>query len=777
MGDLPEAVGVAFSAMSRAHPMTSFIGRERDLREARELLGRARLVTVTGAGGVGKTRLAFELAERAARAFPDGVRVVELAPLEDGEEVAATVASALAVADQSTRTPLEQVTRHLAGRRTLLVVDNCEHVLAEAAALVGHLLDEVDDLRVLATSREPLGLAGEQIYPLDPLSLPPPGREHDAAAVASAEAVQLLVDRARAFTPGFGVDEHNRAAVVQLCDRLDGMPLAIELAAARLRSLSVEQVVARLDRRFTLLTGGARGELPRHRTLHSLVDWSHELCTPEEQLLWARMSVFPGTLDLEAAEAVCGYGDLPPERVLDVLDRLVAKSIVSAESAPGAMRYRMLVTIREYGAARLDELDERAGTRRRHRDHFLARAAAMVRDWCGPTQPQALAAMRRDHANLLAALEWSTTTPGEEQHAAELGALLRYHWIAGGQLSDGRRWLERILRRLPQPSPARGSALWVAAWVALIQGDRPAAAAHLADCRVVADALDDEVLHAHADSWTGLLHLFSGDTGRALTSYARAAAVFERVGDDAALQTLLFQMAMAQTYHGEREAALATCERVLALSDDNGEQWCRAYSLWVTGICQWHRGERRAALAAARGALELQREFLDGICIALTLELLSWLACAEERTERAAELQGGAQSVWHQLGTTIAAFGPHITEDARSAAAEVDAQVGTERAARLRAAAADVDKPAAVELGLGGSVATTRPERSASPLTAREHEVADLIADGLSNRAIADRLVISVRTVDGHVERILAKLECSSRTQVAAWVVAQRSTA
>ena len=553
-----------------------------------------------------------------------------------------------------------------------------------------------------------------------------------------------------------------------MCARLDGMPLAIELAAARLRSQSVEQVLDRLDERFTLLNKGCRTELPRHRTLWGLVDWSHDLCTAAERRLWARLSVFPATFDLDAAETVCGYGDIQPADVLDLLDRLVSKSIVTAEPSGSTMSYRMLVTMREYGAGRLEESGERDGAARRHRDFYLGRAGVMVRDWCGPRQPEALATMRQDHANLLAALAWSASTPGESDHALELGALLRYHWIAGGFLSDGRRWLERVLQLDPRPTPQRGAALWVAAWVSLIQGDRAAGGEHLAACREVASALDDPVLAAHADHWTGLMQLFSGDTSAAIKSYEAAVEVFERVGDRAAAQTALFQLATAQTYDGAQEAALATCGRVLALSAELGEQWCRAYSLWVTGICQWHRGQHDASRVAALEALGLQRAFQDGICIALTVELLSWLALDAGDPARAAELAGSSAAVWRLLGTNIEAFGPHISADSRRKAEEIDSRLRPAVAERLRSTQADLAKLDVVELALGER-ATTAISQRPSPLTPRESEVAKLIAEGLSNRAIADRLVISHRTVDGHVERILAKLEFTSRAQVAVW--------
>ena len=758
--------------MDLSHPLTTFVGREAALREVRDLLGPSRLVTITGTGGIGKTRLAVELLDRTVRAFPGGTALVELAALGDGSEVASATATALAVPDQSTRPVPEQIARHLAGRRTLLVVDNCEHVLEAASDLVSYLLDHVEELTVITTSREPLGLPGEQIFPLGPLTLPTEGSRADRAAIDDAEAVRLLVERARAFLPQFAVTDDNRAAVARLCERLDGMPLAIELAAARLRSLSVEQVLDRLDERFTLLNQGSRTELPRHRTLWDLVDWSHELCNTAERRLWARLSVFPATFDLDAAESVCAYGDIEPADVLDVLDRLVAKSIVTAEPGGSTMRYRMLVTMREYGASRLEETGEGDDATRRHRDYYLARAGSMVRDWCGPRQPEALASMRQDHANLLAALAWSTGTPGEEDHAAELGALLRYHWIAGGFLSDGRRWLERILQLDSRPTPQRGAALWVAAWVALIQGDREAGGQHLSGCREVASILDDPVLAAHADHWTGLMQLFSGDLASAIASYEAAAEVFERVGDQAAAQTALFQLATAQTYGGAQEAALATCGRVLALSAERGEQWCRAYSLWVTGICQWHRGEPDASRAAAVEALGLQRAFQDGICIALTVELMSWLAQDAGQPYRAAELAGGSAAVWRLLGTSIEAFGPNITADSRRMAEETEGRLGSAEAERLRSAQAHLGKLDVVQIALGERANSAVPQQQSGPLTPREFEVAKLIADGLSNRAIAERLVISHRTVDGHVERILAKLDFTSRAQVAVWATA-----
>jgi predicted ATPase len=456
-------------AANLARPaLTSFVGRRRELAEARRRMAESRLVTVTGPGGVGKTRLALELAERVGKAFRDGVWVVELATVEEGAAIASAVAAALAVADQSARPAGDKLLDHLHDRQLLLVLDNCEHLLAPVARLVADLLAAAPGLRVLATSREPLGLVGEQVYTLPPLTTPDPARKHPPAGIVQFEAVQLLIDRARANVPDFAVTAENVEAVVQLCTRLDGIPLAIELAATRLRTLSVSQVRDRLDRRFQLLTGGDRAALPRQQTLRALIDWSYELCSEPERLLWSRLAAFPGGFDLDAAEAVCGFGDLDREDVVDVLDRLVAKSLVVTERSGETVRYGQLMTIRQYAAERLAGTGELPQLKRRQRDHYRGRAVAMVELWCGPGQADALRAMHRDHANLISVLEWSASTRGEERAGAELAALLRYHWIAGGHLADGRHWLQQLLARLGTPSPERGTALWVAAWVALI---------------------------------------------------------------------------------------------------------------------------------------------------------------------------------------------------------------------------------------------------------------------------------------------------------------------
>lgn len=753
--------------------LTSFIGRRKELSDVKNRMAESRLVTLTGPGGVGKTRLALEVADRARRGLRDGVWIVELASLEDDSSLAQTVVSALHVLDQSNRDPKEKLTGHLRDKQLLIVLDNCEHLLQACASLVESLLSEAPGLRILATSREPLGIGGEHLCAIPPLSAPPVEESHSANAISHYEAVSLLVERARNVVPDFSITEENAEAIVQLCDRLDGIPLAIELAATRLRSLSVTQIVERLDKRFSLLTGGNRMAMPRQQTLRALIDWSFDLCTKDEQVLWARLSIFPGTFDLEAVERICGWGPLDADRIIDLLDRLVAKSIVLTERTGESVRYRQLMTVREYGSELLDAAGELQELKSRHRDHYLTKAGNMVDRWCGPGQAAALARMKADHASLLSALEWSAGSPAQIGAAAELASLLRYHWVAGGFLSDGRRWLDQILAGPLESGVQRGNALWVAAWIALMQGDREAAAHHLAECKSVAAELQDRRLAAHATQWLGILQLFSGETQAAIGLFRECMAAHTEFGNTASVLTGLFQLAMAQTYNGNLEDALQTCGQAIELSEENGEQWNRSYSWWITGLCHWHLGDLKAAKKAAVEALALQPEFKDRICTALTIELLSWVAASSADFGTAARLAAAASAVWTALGTDVQAFGPHIFNDSRTSGDAVVKALGEKTVMELRRQNASMTITEAVRLALGADSPANFRQAEKSPLTPRENQIAGMVAEGLSNRAIAESLVLSPRTVDGHVERMLAKLDFASRTQIASWFAMQ----
>lgn len=773
---LPESALPRISGPTRS--VTTFVGRRREIDEARSCLQRTRVLTILGPGGVGKTRLAEELAMRTSRAFRDSFRWLDLAVVRDPESVPSAAAAALGVTDQSTRHVMDKIVDHLRDKHMLIVVDNCEHVIGTVADFVAAVLGDAPEVRILATSREPLSVPGEAEYVLPPLTTPSRSTGNRAADLERFEAVGLLVDRARQVVPGFEVTDDNADAVAQLCIALDGVPLALELAATRLRSLSPAQLVERLDRRFALLTGGSRVAVPRQQTLRALIDWSYELCSDAERTLWARLSVFTGSFDLEGAETVCADDDLPSEQVIDLLDRLIAKSLVGVDRSSSVLRYSQLVTVREYGHELLDARGERERLYRRHCEHYLDRARRCAESWYGPRQSALLSSMRADHTDFMAALDRSIRDDDELAAGAALAVALRYHWIAGGYLSTGRARLERLLQRLPRSSSERGNVLWVTAWTALIQGDRDGAAVHLAECRSIADESGDVRLRAHCDHWSALRALFCGATAQAIDLYLRAARVHRAHGDHAAHLTCLFQLAMAQTYDGRLDDALETCAHVVDMADQHGERWNKAYALWVSGLAHFHLGRLGSAVAAANEALIIQRDFEDKICTALSIELLAWSAGAEGDPEKSARLLGAARTVWQRLGTTIAAFGPHIEQDSLAAERRLRDAVDEAALSGLLGSqvGATIGDLVCSALEPGGTPESRTPRARAaaisqkSPLTKREQEIAALVAGGLSNRAIADRLVISRRTVDGHVERILDKLGVHSRTQVVSWL-------
>lgn len=746
-------------------PMSTFIGRTREIEDALAVVEHAKLLTVTEPGGVGKTRFARELLNTVESSDVTESVMVDLSALSTPQQIPAHLVAALGVADQSNRDPLDQVIRRIGTRDVILLVDNCEHVVRPVAALADQLLDACPQLRIVATSTVPFGSGRETLLVLPPLELP--SLSHGAG---QSESEALLVDRARRVQPGFAITESNRRDVRALCLRLDGLPLAIEIAASKLRALSPRQVLERLDARLRLAPDARVMSETRHATVQSMVEWSYERCTTLEQIMWVRLSIFSGWFDLDAAEEACAFGSIAREEVVEHIDALIGKSVLMVAVEDGSARYRQLYGIRGFGRELLSRAAEDAEVLNgRYVSHFAAKARRLAREWYGPDQAAHLRAIRADYAELDAILEQLTGTQEGLAAAAAITTDLRYFWVAGGMLSAGRRWLDRVVERGDPPKDAIREALWVRAWIALLQGDERVAARDVDLLRSIPDL--SAAMRARVDFCSGLRNLFIGRLDESIREYRRAIDTFIMEGDRAMAGTALFQMAVAECYLEDYGGATATCDRVLALASGSEERWNLSYALWVSALCSWHERDVATARQRAGDSLEHQREFLDGICIALTLHVLPWIALEEDDADSARVLIEHATRVWHAIGTNVAAFGPHLRGEADTALV----RMGFTMTGTGDSTAGPRVKLDAVEAGVEFTRRPSRPAVSGhDSLTQRESEVADAISRGLSNKAIAAELHVSPRTVEGHVERILARLDCESRTQVATRVLRSR---
>jgi predicted ATPase/DNA-binding SARP family transcriptional activator len=566
--------------------LTSFVGREEEVRRVAALLRERRLVTLVGPGGTGKTRLAVELAARE----PSEVRLVELAPVSDSVDVPQAVLAVLGAREVGlmerggrATDPLERVRRALADKRLLLVLDNCEHLIDSAAQLADAALGASPELRILATSREPLGVAGESLWPVPPLGLPP--ADVEAAAAPSYPAMRLFLDRATAVRPDFALDHRNVEAVAQVCRRLDGMPLAIELAAARLRSLTAEQVAERLDDRFALLTGGSRTALPRHQTLRAVVDWSWDLLDEPERVLLRRLSVFVGGATLESAESACSGRGLDGPTVLDLLARLVDRSLLEAASSePGTMRYRLLETVRAYGVERLAEAGEEEAVRRAHAEHFCVLAERADPELRGRHQLVWLARLNSEHDNLRGALRWAIDA-GEAELAQRLVIALHWYWTLRGYRVEGRGWVRTAAALRGEVSvPVRAAVLMIVALLAVDEGN-------IVEGTAAFEASEE-------------LYRESGE---------RPHPVFWMVGPPLYLYG-----------YGDETRARESIAGVLA--DDGADPWARAGMLMIRGMIDYARGRLDEAEASLMAAASRCRELGDRFGLAAVLTQVAQVA-------------------------------------------------------------------------------------------------------------------------------------------------------
>ncbi|WP_405874883.1 ATP-binding protein [Streptomyces sp. NBC_00005] len=614
--------------------LNAFVGRSAELAGLARVLGSSRLVTVTGAGGVGKSRLA---ARAAARCAPrDGVWRVELAPVRDPEFVDYAVVEALGLTDHTTRLPRETLLAHLAERQLLLVLDGFEHLVGACAELVSELLHAVPGLGVLAVGRRPLAVAGERVFPLAPL-------DED-------EAAELLLNRAVEQGPAV----QDGPDVREVCRRLDGIPLAIELAAGRLRVLSPGQLLERLDDRFRLLTGGGRDALPRHRTLRTAIGWSHELCTPQQRLLWSRLSVFAGQFELEAVEYVCSGHGLEADDVLDVLTELLAQSVIAREETPAGVRYRMLDTVRAYGADWLEATEDAARLRRRHRDWYLGLATWCELDWFSPRQDEVAARVEAELPNLRSALEHCLGEPDDAHLGQYLAGSLWFYWVGCGRLSEGRRWLEQVVQVDSGHERSRLKALWVLGYVAILQGDTVSALAALHECREEAERSGDPTAVAYAEHRTGCLALVTDDMARAETLLRSALDRYHEIGElNSNVLMGQVELAMARAFQGDLPDAVRLCEDVRRVCEDHGERWTRTYALYVLAYAAWAEGDPAAARALLTDCLTGAHAFHDLLGSVLAVELLALVTAVQGDAAEAAVLQGAAARMWPSVGLPL----------------------------------------------------------------------------------------------------------------------------
>jgi predicted ATPase/DNA-binding CsgD family transcriptional regulator len=753
--------------------LTSFVGRRHEVAEVRRLLSGARAVTLTGVGGVGKTRLALRVAGELRRAFADDVWLVELAGLDDPQVVAQTVAQVMEIRDFSALPSVDVLIERLRDRNVLIVLDNCEHLLHGCAEVVQALLRSAPGVRVLATSRQPLGVSGEQTMSVPPLSIV------DASESCSEpDAVRLFIERARAILPEFTLTEADREAVVRICRRLDCLPLAIELAAVRLRALSVGQLLDRLDDRFRVLTAGPSVALPRQRTLRALIDWSYGLCTESERLLWQRASVFVAGLDLEAAEEVCSGEGIAREEVLDLVAGLVEKSVLVREEHPGGVRYRMLDTIRQYGRERLVASGQEQAIQRRHRDHYRDVAARAAEELFRSAQVAWYARLRREHADLRAALEYCYNVPGEARTGLSMATDLLYHWITAYHVRDGSRLLGLGLAADPEPTGIRARALLAVSWLAVLRSDIDAARAALAESRAIAERLGLEPVLAYVALYTGMVRMRLGDVDTAIGLFHEAADRHRATGDPVGLALALYRLCLAHCVRGDARRAVTLGEESLAVCEAYDLGWHRASTMMALGVAVWQAGDARRAAELETESLRFNLALDHPFAAGFNVEVLAWIAGGEGDHERAATLLSIARTIW-QAGGSLPEYGDHLAPNrhdecesqARRALGEGAFQAAVAYGARLTLEEAVAHVLQEEQPGTGPA------ERNGdngngrfAPLTCRESEIARHVARGMSNKDIAAALLIAPRTVEGHVERILHKLGFTSRAQIATWL-------
>ncbi len=796
-----------------------FIGREREMTEVRALLATTRLLTLTGAGGSGKTRLALQVATDLLEEFEHGVWWVELAALSDPMLVPQAVASAVGIPERADCTLTEALSDALRPKHLLLVLDNCEHLLAACVQLIETLRHTCSQLRVLVTSREALNITGETTWLVPPLRVPDTYHLPPIEGLMTYEAVQLFIERARSVQPSFTLTPENASAVVQICRRLDGIPLATELAAARIRVLSVEQIVARLDDAYRLLTGGSRSALPRQQTLRAAMDWSYNLLLAQEQAFFRRLSVFAGSFSLETAEAICAGEPGEACDVLEVLSSLIDKSLVLMEQRSGEARYRLLETMRQYGQEKLRQAGEVAAMRRRHCDWYARFAERAGPETVGLQQVEWLHRLELEHDNIRTALAWSLEQ-GEAERGARIGAAIWHFWLYRGYLTEGRNMLERILKHFSEQTSVRAKVLHAAGVLAFYQGDHARANILLEESLDLSRALPDRQGIAYALISLGDLRRSRGDYEQATTLYEESLLLLRELRDKRVMALVLSGWGLTLLSLGAYERSIALCEESLALARELGSPQSVAGSLTTLAIAVLERGDYERArvlceeslairqklgdkggsahtltilgrVALYQGSYEQAKEHYDVSLslrqvigdkegIASALEGLAGVAQGQGQPLSAARLYGAAAALRDAIGAPLPPT-DHASYERTVADVRVQLDAATFEAAWTEGRAFTLEHAIAAAEQVNvreqitptsqsptGVAPSTFPQAPASRgnlfgLTAREIEVLRLVTLGLTYAQIADSLVISPRTADAHLRSIYGKLGVNSR--------------
>ena len=728
------------------YPVSSFVGRVREIRAIGDLLSRYRVVTLVGAGGCGKTRLAIEAIRRHGGRFPGGVWMVDLTTLTGSESIGLRVSESIAgLGQRAGKWEADALADLVGDRKALLVLDNCEHLVEACASLVSQLLSATPALQVLTTSREPLRVTGEAIY--------------EVPVLGAEDSFRLFVERAKAGSPGFLAVGETRGAVDQICATLDGLPLAIELAAARIGLLTPIQLLPLLQDRFSLLTGGARDMPARHRTLRAAVDWTYGLLGESEQKLFKRLSVFAGGFDLDAASAVGGDG------VLAVLGTLVDKSVVAPTTTLDASpRYHLLETLREYGLDRLEDDGEVRATRNAHLWHYVDRAEGTFQEGLVSGPLHQLAALEAELENLSAALSWSLEEA--PQTGLRLVGAARDLWFLRAQ-SEGLRFARALLSRCREPDLYRVRALNTAGQLANTLQRHAEAISYLEEARDTSHKLGDPKQQAWATYFLGIAGFLSRDVAAAQRWLGLSLDLFDRSGDVIGIGRATASLGTVQFLSGDWTTAHATLANAFTIAEGVEDKWGQGLCKTYLGLTAIRTGDQREADIQLRAAVELLAPIRDITMLTFALAGLA-INTREAGRRRAIQLASAATAIRRWIGGD---FAPMMVEAIKELRTKANRELGHE--------AADAEWETGRSLGLEGALSMAleqrpgkRPRRQSSVLSAREFEIAGFVAQGLGNHAIAEQLHLSPRTVENHVFHVMNKLGLDNRTQIATWLLA-----